>query len=118
VKGKTGNHILTESRRQAIDQGLTPSIYTHPIGFHGHAAGTTIGMWDMQNGVPYDGEYPLHYRTAYSIELNVTVNLTEWKKEIQIKLEEDGFFDEKGFRYIDGRQTELITIPATNKVNR
>jgi hypothetical protein len=40
------------------------------------------------------------------------VNLTEWKKEIQIKLEEDGFFDETGFRYIDGRQTELITIPA------
>jgi hypothetical protein len=52
AKGKTGNQILAESRKQAIDQGLTPSIYTHPIGFHGHAAGTTIGMWDMQNGVP------------------------------------------------------------------
>lgn len=111
-KGKTGNQILADSRRQAIEEDLVPSIYTHPIGFHGHAAGTTIGMWDMQNGVPFDGEYPLHYRTAYSIELNVTVHLQEWKKEIQIKLEEDGFFDESGFRYIDGRQTELITIPS------
>jgi hypothetical protein len=45
------------------------------------------------------------------------VNVTEWKKDIQIKLEEDGSFDETGFRYIDGRQTELITIPAINKVN-
>lgn len=118
VIGKTGNQILAESRKQAIDQGLTPSIYTHPIGFHGHAAGTTIGMWDMQNGVPHNGEYTLHSNTAYSIELNVTVFLIEWKKEIQIKLEEDGYFDETGFRYIDGRQTELLTIPAMNRINK
>lgn len=110
--GKTGNQILADSRKDAIDQGLTPSIYTHPLGYHGHAAGTTIGQWDMQNGVPHTGDYGMHGNTAYSIELNVTTEITEWKKEIQIKLEEDGFFDEDGkFRYIDGRQTELILIP-------
>ena len=43
--GKTGNQILKESREQAIKEGITPSIYTHPIGYHGHAAGTTLGMW-------------------------------------------------------------------------
>lgn len=111
AEGKTGNQILSDSRKQAIDQGLTPSIYTHPLGFHGHAAGPTIGLWDMQNGVPHNGDYPVHHNTAYSIELNVTVFLIEWKKEIQIKLEEDGFFDASGFRYIDGRQTELMLIP-------
>lgn len=111
AEGKTGNQILATSRKQAIDQGITPSIYTHPIGFHGHAAGTTIGMWDMQNGVPNSGDYPMHYNTAYSIELNISVFAIEWKKEIQIKLEEDGFFSEAGFNYIDGRQTELLTIP-------
>ncbi|MFM8913649.1 MAG: M24 family metallopeptidase [Flammeovirgaceae bacterium] len=110
-EGKTGNQILADSRKQAIDGGITPSIYTHPIGFHGHAAGTTIGMWDMQDGVPFTGDYPLHYNTAYSIELNASVYVIEWKKEVRIQLEEDGFFDETGFRYIDGRQTELIVIP-------
>jgi Xaa-Pro aminopeptidase len=110
-EGKTGNQILADSRKQAIDGGITPSIYTHPIGFHGHAAGTTIGMWDMQEGVPFTGDYPMHYNTAYSIELNVSVYVIEWKKEIRIQLEEDGYFDETGFRYIDGRQTELIVIP-------
>ncbi len=109
--GKTGNQILADSRKQAIDQGITPSIYTHPIGYHGHAAGTNIGMWDKQNGVPFTGEYPMHWNTAYSIELNATVTVPEWKKDIRIMLEEDGFFDETGFRYIDGRETELILIP-------
>ena len=109
--GSTGNEILKESRRQAIEEGLNPSIYTHPIGFHGHAAGTTIGMWDMQEGVPYTGEYPLHPNTAYSIELNTTVYIPEWKKEIRIQLEEDGYFDGAGFRYIDGRQKEIWPIP-------
>jgi Xaa-Pro aminopeptidase len=116
--GKTGNQVLAESREQAISQGITPSIYTHPIGFHGHAAGTTIGMWDMQGGVPYTGDYPLHYNTAYSIELNASVYIEEWKKEIRIQLEEDGYFDETGFRYIDGRQRELLVIPRLTGINR
>lgn len=116
--GKTGNQILADSRKQAIAAGLTPSIYTHPIGFHGHAAGTTIGQWDMQGGVPNTGDYPMHTRTAYSIELNVTTRIDAWKKDIQILLEEDGYFDAEGkFRYIDGRQKELLLIPrpAVNK---
>lgn len=110
-EGKTGNQILADTRKQALEQGITPSIYTHPIGYHGHAAGTTIGMWDMQNGVPFTGDYPMHFNTAYSIELNATVPIAEWKKDIRIMLEEDGYFDEKGFRYIDGRQTEIFAIP-------
>jgi hypothetical protein len=57
-EGRTGNEILKATREQAIAEGITPSIYTHPIGFHGHAAGTTIGMWDMQGGVPFTGDYP------------------------------------------------------------
>ncbi|MFT4022902.1 MAG: hypothetical protein QM664_03840 [Flavihumibacter sp.] len=109
--GKTGNQVLKASLEQAKKEGLTPSIYTHPIGFHGHAAGPSIGMWDMQDGVPGAGDYPLHYHTAYSIELNCTVPLPEWNKNIRIMLEEDGFFNEKGFRYIDGRQREIYPVP-------
>ncbi len=108
--GKTGNEILKESREQAITEGIKPSIYSHPIGFHGHAAGTTLGMWDSQEGVPYTGDYPLHVNTAYAIELNAATFIEEWNKEIRIMLEEDAFFLQDGVRYIDGRQTELILI--------
>lgn len=110
-EGRTGNEVLAASRKQAIDEGITPSIYTHPIGYHGHAAGTTLGQWDMQGGVPGTGDYPLHLNTAYSIELNCTVNIPEWKKDVRIALEEDAFFDERGVNYIDGRQTDIILIP-------
>lgn len=110
-EGRTGNEVLAMSRKQAIDEGLKPSIYTHPIGYHGHAAGTTLGMWDSQGGVPGSGDYPLHLNTAYSIELNAATYIEEWGKEIRIMLEEDAFFDESGVWYIDGRQREIMMIP-------
>ncbi len=112
AEGKTGNAVLKESREQAIKEGIKPSIYTHPIGYHGHAAGTTLGMWDSQGGVPVNGDYPLHLNTAYSIELNAATFIKEWDKEIRIMLEEEAYFDETGVNYIDGRQTELILISS------
>ncbi|MCH8127942.1 M24 family metallopeptidase, partial [candidate division KSB1 bacterium] len=114
-KGRTGNEILSKSLEQAKAEGIKPSIYTHPIGFHGHAAGPTIGMWDQQGGVPGRGDYPLLPNTAYSIELNATVAIPEWnQKEIRIMLEEDAFFDGTKVWFIDGRQEELILIPRMN----
>ena len=109
-QGRTGNEILKQSREQATAEGIKPSIYTHPIGYHGHGAGPTLGMWDSQQGVPYTGDYPLHLDTAYSIELNAATFSQEWDKEIRIMLEEDAYFDKTGVNYIDGRQTELILI--------
>ena len=109
-EGRSGNEVLAMSRAQAIAEGITPSIYTHPIGYHGHAAGTTLGMLDFQGGVPYTGDYPLHLNTAYSIELNATVFIKEWDKDVRIMLEEEAFFDENGVRYIDGRQEQLIVV--------
>lgn len=111
AEGKTGNEVLKQSREKAIAEGIKPSIYTHPIGYHGHGAGTTLGMWDSQGGVPGKGDYPLHYKTAYSIELNAATYLEEWKKEIRIMLEEEAYFDERGVNYIDGRQESLWLIP-------
>lgn len=110
--GKSGNDILAAALAQAKTENINGTIYTHPIGNHGHAAGPTIGMWDNQGKTIGSGDYPLNSNTAYSIELNAAVQLPEWKKTIRIMLEEDGFFDEKGnFRYIDGRQTEILKIP-------
>ncbi|MCB1023493.1 MAG: aminopeptidase P family protein [Acidobacteria bacterium] len=116
--GRTGNQILRLSLDQCKRENLKCSIYTHPIGFHGHAAGTTIGLWDQQGGVPVRGDYPLYENTAHSIELNAASFIKEWNKEIRIMLEEDAFFDGKTTYFIDGRQTELMTIPRELKPNQ
>jgi len=109
-ENKTGNQILADALAQAKKENIKASIYTHPIGYHGHAAGPTIGLWDMQNGVPGSGDFPMHYQTCYSIELNAAFFIKEWNKEIRIMLEQDGYFDTDGFRYINGRQTQLHLI--------
>ncbi len=109
--GRTGNEVLSMSREQAIKEGIKPAIYTHPIGFYDHAAGTTLGMWDSQGGVPHTGDYPLHANTAYAIELNAATYIKEWDKEIRIMLEEDAFFDGEHVGYINGRQTSFHLIP-------
>ena len=108
--GVSGNVILKKSLKQGRAEGLRPQIYTHPLGTYGHSAGTTLGMWDSQNGVAVNGDYPLHPNTSYAIELNTSVYITEWKKDIRIMLEEAGFFGPDGFRYINKRQEKLLLI--------
>ncbi len=107
--GRTGNEVLAMSLAQGKAEGLRPSIYTHPLGTYGHSSGTTLGMWDSQGGVPVTGDYPLHENTVYAIELNTTVTIKEWDKDIRIMLEEAGFWGSDGFRYVKGRQ-EAIKI--------
>jgi Xaa-Pro aminopeptidase len=109
--GRTGNEVLAAALARAEDEGITASIYTHPIGFHGHAAGATIGLWDQQGGVPGPGDYPLYPDTAWSIELYAASELPGWGGEVRIKLEEDAFFDGESVRYLDGRQTRFHLIP-------
>lgn len=108
--GKTGNEILLTSLSQAKKEGLKPAIYSHPLGNFGHSAGTTIGMWDSQNGVPIRGDYSLHNNTVYAIELNVTVAIKEWQKDIRIMLEEAGFFGDGKHEYVNERQEEIKPI--------
>lgn len=109
-EGATGNEILLASLNAGRSEGLRPAIYTHPLGSYGHSAGTTLGMWDSQGGVPFTGDYPLHLNTAYAIELNTTVNLPQWNKDIRIMLEEAGFFGASGFRYVNGRQEQIKLV--------
>ena len=108
--GRTGNAMLLSALKQAKKEGIKPQIYTHPIGYYGHGSGPTIGMWDQQDGVPYNGDYPLYPNTAYAIELNAKVFIPSWDKEIAIMLEEDAFFDGANCEYIDPRQTKMIEI--------
>jgi Xaa-Pro aminopeptidase len=110
--GISGNALLRQSRDLAINSGLKPTIYSHPLGLHGHGAGPAIGMWDAQQTVPGTGDFPIRPNTAYSIELNHEVTLEGWQQPVLIMLEENGYFDGKVFKYLNNRQKSYHLIQS------
>jgi Xaa-Pro aminopeptidase len=112
--GKTGNQILKDARIQMEKEGIRGTIYTHPLGFYGHSAGPTIGMWDNQGDTPGAGDFPLHAHTGYAIELNSVVFVKEWNKDVRIMLEEGAYFDGTKVTYFNGRQRSILAIPRVS----
>lgn len=110
--GITGNQLLAAARAAAIAKGLAPTIYSHPIGYHGHGAGPSIGFWDNQQPDPRGGG-AIHADTAWSIELSAAHAVPEWGGQlIGFKTEQDAWFDGKRVTYLDGRQKRLHLIPS------
>ena len=111
VTGRTGNEILAATRAASEKEGIKSTTYTHPLGFFGHAAGPTIGMWDNQGPTKVLGDWKLSPNTAYAIEGNVKVAVPEWDGQlVQIKLEQSAVFTGKTVRYLAGRQTEWHVV--------
>lgn len=108
----SGNEALQAARALALKEGLVPSIYWHPVGYHGHAAGTPMGMTDYQEGVPVRGDYIFQPYTWHSVELNVTHKVPEWGgQDVRFALEEDAALMPDGkWDWINGRQTEFYLI--------
>lgn len=109
--GRTGNEVLAETLQQAEAEAIKSQVYSHPLGYHGHAAGPTIGLWDQQGGVPGKGDYPVYDNTAYSIELNIAAPVPEWdNQEVRIRLEEDAIMHNGQMRWLHGRQESFYLI--------
>ncbi|MFC1782909.1 M24 family metallopeptidase [Planctomycetota bacterium] len=112
--GRSGNEIVKSAMEKGAVAGLRPSIYSHPLGLHGHAAGPPMDArphGSLPEGNEYRGQYPLYYNTVYAIEYSCTTSVPEWDdQDVRIGFEEDGVFTEKGCNFIDGHQTKLFLI--------
>ena len=80
--GRTGNQVLAKALEQMKKEGIEGSVYSHPIGEHGHGAGAIIGLWDRQMGVSGRGDVPLIPDTWYSVELQAGAPVPEWGGQI------------------------------------
>jgi len=95
--GRTGNEVLAAALAAAKAEGITGTIYCHPIGDHGHGAGPIIGLWDRQEGVPGRGDVTFQPSTWYSIELQATTVVPEWNNmAVRSAQEEDALLGEDG----------------------
>ena len=110
--GRTGNEILNASLDRMRREGIEGSVYTHPIGVHGHGAGPLIGLWDYQEGVPGRGDHPVVPAMWFSIELRATSPVPEWNgQRVWSAQEEDAIISGDGkIRWALRRQTELHLV--------
>jgi Xaa-Pro aminopeptidase len=109
---RTGNEVLSAVRARMQAEGLDGTVYTHPIGLHGHGAGATIGLWDHQDGVPGRGDHPIRASTWYSSELQVTTPVPEWGNQpVRMAQEEDFLLGADGLpRWFHRRQAQLFLV--------
>ncbi len=110
--GRTGNEVLAATRERMGKEGLDGTVYTHPIGMHGHGAGPLIGLWDRQEGVPGRGDHRVMASTWFSSELQVTSPVAEWGgQRVRMALEEDFLLDAEGRpHWVLGRQDRLHLV--------
>ena len=110
--GRTGNEILRASLAKMRAAGIDGTVYSHPIGTHGHGAGPLIGLWDRQNGVPGRGDAKVIPNMWYSIELQATTAVPEWNgQRVRSAQEEDAVVGADGVpRWALKRQTEFWIV--------
>ena len=110
--GRTGNQVLRDVLGQMNAEGLEGTMYSHPIGDHGHGAGPLIGLWDYQEGVPGRGDVPVLPNMWFSTELQVTTAVAEWNgQRVRMALEEEAEVRPDGvMQWVLRRQTELHLV--------
>jgi peptidase M24-like protein len=110
--GRTGNEILRAVLARVKARGIQGSLYSHPIGLHGHGAGPLIGLWDYQDGVVGRGDAKVIPSMWFSIELQATTPVAEWGGQpVRMAQEEDAVIGADGkIRWALRRQDRLFLV--------
>jgi len=110
--GRTGNEMLKSILDRMKAAGLNGTMYSHPVGLHGHGAGPLVGLWDMQGGVAGRGDAKLVSSMWYSVEHQVTTRVDEWDGQpVRMAQEEDMIISADGkVRWAHKRQDRLHIV--------
>ena len=110
--GRSGNEILSAALTRMKARGIQGSLYSHPIGLHGHGAGPLIGLWDYQDGVAGRGDAKVIPSMWFSIELQATTPVAEWGGQpVRMAQEEDAIVGADGrIRWALHRQDRLFLV--------
>ena len=110
--GRSGNEILRATRAKLKAEGVEGTMYSHPIGMHGHGAGPIFGLWDYQDGVPGRGDATVIPSMWFSSELQTTSTVPEWgNQKVSLAQEEDFILGADGKpRWAFKRQSEYHLV--------
>lgn len=108
--GISGNDVFVHSIEMAKKEGLRPILYTHPLGFHGHAAGPTIGLFSNQHPIPVKGDLKLHNDTAYALELSIIEYLECYQRDTYIFTEESVVLKDNKVSFLASERKSIYMI--------
>jgi hypothetical protein len=104
--GDVYNDVMSDMK----EKGIEAKVYSHPLGFQGHALGAAIDYraWQRAETLPprklRDGSY-------ISIELNSVTAVPEWDGQKVFVMEEDpAYLTADGWKFFVPRQTEWYVV--------
>ncbi len=101
--------LAIAARLEGVD--FLPSLYSHPIGFHGHALGPSINARNMDLSTPPEHDSYLRDGSYRSIEFSATTAVPEYNGgEVTIPMEDDAYLTADGYVYFRPYQTEWYVI--------
>ncbi len=101
--------LAIAQRLEGVD--FLPSLYSHPIGYHGHALGPSINARNMDLSSPPSRDSHLRDGAYRSIEFSATTAVPEYGGgTVTIPMEDDGYLTANGYEYFRPYQTEWYLI--------
>jgi Xaa-Pro aminopeptidase len=98
--GMTGYEAAKAVLEYLGEVDFTPSLYSHSLGYHGHALGPSINARNGVLGDPPKHGSALRLGSYRAIELSATTAIPEWNgEELRIPMEDDAYLTENGFEW-------------------
>jgi len=101
--------LAIAAKLEGID--FLPSLYSHPIGYHGHALGPSINARNMDLSSRPARDSFLRDGAYRSIEFSATTAVPEYDGgTLTIPMEDDGYLTTNGYEYFRPYQTDWYLI--------
>jgi len=101
--------LAIAERLEGVD--FLPSLYSHPIGNHGHGLGPSINARNMDLSSPPEHDSVLRDGSYRSVEFSATTAIPEYDGgEVRIPMEDDAYLAADGYEYFVPYQTDWYVI--------
>lgn len=108
--GKLAGDVYNEVMAEMQKRGIEAKVYSHPLGFQGHALGASIDYRSAQRADTMPAR-KLRDGSYISIELNSVTAVPEWDGQKVFVMEEDpAYLTPEGWKFFVPRQTEWYLV--------